>query len=333
MKILTILSICILSTVNAWAQKHVHLQSIKTIADKTAWATSLKNIQPAVWPYDILSIGHSMQSYQNYSMSPYWHDGLDIRGEAKQKVYATVAGKVVNIENYYPGLDLYWEVAILDDSGFVWKYHHVDKNSIPQEIRDAFKNGTRIQQGDQIGNIVKWGTTAYGEKYHHIHLLVVDGKGRYINPFKLLPVLADTSVPVIEKIGLFNRKRKIVSGNLVSGDHGIYIQAFDTVLHKKFNLTPYLITYSLDRQDVKTVWRFDFLPSSTNDIDYINDFYLRGTCGNYNCRKFNININFDSTAPKATRFFNLERGRHRIDIQVMDFVGNEASKSFEYTVN
>lgn len=309
-----------------------HLKNKKTLADRLAWAKSTKEIQPSRWPYDLKSIGHSMQSYQNYSSSPYWHDGLDIRGDEGQAVYATVAGKIVNIENYYPGNDLYWEVAILDDSGFIWKYHHVDKNSIPNEIRSALRTGNRIEQGDLIGSIVRWPVSAYGERYHHIHLLVVDGNGRYINPFKLLPPLADTSAPVIEKIGLFNSRRNLVNGTSIRGAHGLYVEASDTVLHERFTLTPYLISYKLDHGPEQIVWKFDHLPSNTNDTDYIRDFYLSGTCGNYSCRKFNINLNFDLNSSNATKFFNLASGEHKIEVTVSDFAGNSTSKEFIYTV-
>lgn len=311
-----------------------HLKNKITKANSFAYAQNLKNTQDAIWPYSPLSIGHSMQSYQKYGFSsPYWHDGLDIRGNANEAVYATVAGKVVNIENYYPGDPLYWEVAILDDSGFVWKFHHVDSKSIPEKIKEAYKTGARIKQGEHIGNITPWPVTTYGERYNHIHLLVVDGKGRYVNPFRLLPKLADTSVPVIKKIGLFDSNRKLLNTDRVSGKHGIYVNASDTVLHNKFVLTPYMISYRLDNGDEKTVWKFDYLPSVDNDKDYITDFYLDGTCGNYRCRDFFINLNFNpQSSTKATNFLNLPKGQHQVEVIVRDFLGNHSSKTYQYSV-
>lgn len=330
MKIL--LAILFLLSSIAFAAPSEHLKILKTKSSSFAWAKSLDNKEESIWPYNILSIGHSMQSYQDYSGSPYWHDGLDIRGAADQKVYASVSGKVVNIENYHPGNRLYWEVAILDDSGFVWKYHHVEKNSIPKKIKDAFKNETRIHKGEYIGNIVEWPVSSYGEQYHHIHLLVVDGSGRYVNPFLMLPKLTDPQVPTIENIGIFNSKNKMISGNRVTGSHGLFVEAYDLVMHNEFKLTPYLIAYTLDGADEKTVWKFDHLPSMTNDIDYISEFYLKKTCGNYRCREFYINLNFNTTAPRATSLFTLSKGQHRVDVRVMDFLGNSVSKTFNYEV-
>jgi hypothetical protein len=310
-----------------------HLRGDSKKSHNFAFAKNLESLEQSLWPYNVLSIGHSMQSYQNYSYSPYWHDGLDIRGEAGQKVYASVSGKVVNIENYHAGNHLYWEVAILDDSGFVWKYHHVDSQSIPLAIHNAYKTGTRINRGDHIGNIVSWPASTYGEVYHHIHLLIVDGNGRYVNPFRLLPPLPDSSAPVIEEIGLFNSRRKIVKETVISGNHGLYIKAYDTVLHDSFKLTPYLISYKIDNLPKQTLWRFDYLPSLVNDIDYIGDFYLKGTCGNYRCRNFIINLNFSKGInSKNTKFLNLPRGIHKVEVTISDFAGNNTSQNFNYEV-
>ena len=110
-----------------------HEKKFKTRADEFATA-SLTIRQNHPWPFPLESIGHNMQSYQNYDGSPYWHDGLDIRSLKNQIIYAAAGGKIINIENYIKGNALYWEVAILDQDGFVWKYHHVDEKSIPQSF-------------------------------------------------------------------------------------------------------------------------------------------------------------------------------------------------------
>ncbi len=329
----TLFSLIFLFCLNSYASG-VHLKNTSTKADRFAWAKSYERIQSSIWPFQIESIGHSMQSFQKYGFSSaYWHDGLDMRGDAGTKIYASVAGTIVNIENYHPGNHLYWEVAILDDQGFVWKYHHVDKDSIPEKVKKAFQRKLRIEQGEYLGDIVTWPESSYGERYHHIHMLVVDGKGRFINPFMLLPKLLDNSVPIIKEIGLFDHKRRIVRGNTIRGEHGIYINTYDTILHSKFKLTPFLISYKIDGGDEKTVWKFDTLPSIGNDRDYIHDFYLKETCGNYRCRNFYINLNFNiNSKNNVTELFKLEKGQHQVDVKVRDFVGNSTSKSFIYRV-
>ncbi|HXH29278.1 MAG TPA: M23 family metallopeptidase [Bacteriovoracaceae bacterium] len=305
-----------------------HEKSTVTKANKLAFGVFEDQLRHP-WPFPLLSIGHSMQSYQNYGSSPYWHDGLDIRSVSDQPIYAAAGGKVVNVENYVRGNHLYWEVAILDADGFVWKYHHVAKESIPVEITAAYQQGTKIPTGTFLGNVVKWPVTTYGEVYHHLHLLVVASDGKYINPFLLMEPLADTSPPVISKIGLAKNHRP-VQGAEVSGPHALYLEASDLTLHDKFLLPPYKISYRLDNAGEVLVWEFKHLPSGTNDLDYINDFYMEGTCGNYSCRKFFFNLNFTTAQPRKT--LNVSKGEHEVEVTVEDIVGNRSAKTFRWKV-
>jgi len=299
-----------------------------TIANKFAQGIfrSQKNHS---WPFPLLSIGHNMQSYQNYSKSPYWHDGLDIRSVQDQPIYASVGGKVVNIENYVAGNSLYWEVAVLDDEGFVWKYHHVDRKSIPAGIYEAFKKGQRIETGSLIGNVVRWPVSSFGEVYHHLHLLIVAKDGQYINPFLMMQTLPDNQSPIIHRIGLAKNHRPI-QGNQVSGEFAIFLEASDLTLHDKFILPPHKITYRLNGEEEKVVWEFIHLPSGRNDTDFVEDFFMKGTCGDYSCRKFFINLNFTPSKPRGT--FNLLPGKHLIEVSVEDISGNMSSSSFSWQV-
>jgi len=277
------------------------------------------------WPMDFLSIGHNMQSYQNYSMSPYWHDGLDIRGNALEKVYSTTSGEVVNIENYVSGNPLYWEVAIKDEEGLVWKYHHIDRQTIPKDL----KVGQKITQGTFIGQIVKWPSSSFGEVFHHLHLLVVDGNGKYVNPFLLMKSLEDRDAPKINKIGL-TKNHKVFEGNQIRGAHGIYVDTSDLALHTKYILPPHKMSYRLNGNEEVLVWEFVHLPSGKNDLDYIKDFYLNGTCGNYQCRKFLINLNFTQSSPRGV--FNLPVGHHSVEVFVEDQNQNKSSQTFSWEV-
>lgn len=307
---------------------YAHEKNVKTKADFLARGiyTSQKN---HAWPFPLLSIGHNMQSYQDYDGEPYWHDGLDIRARIDQPIHAAVGGTVVNLENYVKGSPLYWEIAILDDEGFVWKYHHVDRRSIPAEIETAYKNKGKIASGTLLGNVVRWPITTFGEVYHHLHLLVVAKDGKYINPFLMLEPLPDTVAPVINRIGIAKNHRPI-SGNEVSGEHAMYLEASDLTLHQKFLLPPYKISYSLDKKEEVTVWEFINLPSGTGDTQYINDFYMNGTCGDYSCRKFYFNLNFTQKAPRGT--WKLSPGVHEIEVTVEDVVGNKTGQSYQWTV-
>ncbi len=305
-----------------------HEKVFKTRADAKAFGrfTQQKHHQ---WPFSLLSIGHNMQSYQDYGGSPYWHDGLDVRGESGQVVYVAAGGKVVNIQNYVSGDPLYWEVAIQDDEGFVWKYHHIAKDSISQEMIEAYRTGKKVSAGAVLGKIVKWSTSSFGEVYHHLHLLVVAADGQYINPFLMMEPLSDTVAPVIKRIGLA-KGHKPMAGTEVKGEHAVFVEASDLVYHQKFILPPHKITYRLDKGEEKIVWEFVSLPSGKNDVDFINDFYMQGTCGNYSCRKFYFNVNFTKENPRGT--FKLPAGAHEIEIAVEDLLGNRAVETFAWKV-
>jgi hypothetical protein len=319
---------CLLILILLGAQAFAHERGTTTKADLLATAkfSGQKNHS---WPFPLLSIGHNMQSFQDYGGAPYWHDGLDIRSRVDQPIFATVGGKVVNFENYQPGNPLYWEIAILDEEGFVWKYHHVDRKSIPQEIYLAWKQGGSIKAGTLLGNVVRWPISSFGEVYHHLHLLVVGKDGQYINPFLMLEPLPDTISPVIKKIGLA-KNHSPINGNEVKGAHALFLEASDLVLHHKFILTPHKISYKLDGADEVIVWEFVNLPSGKNDSDFIEDFYMKGTCGDYSCRKFYINLNFTKSAPRKTMV--LSPGAHLIEVFVEDAVGNKSSESFQWKV-
>ena len=45
----------------------------------------------------------------------------------------------------------------------MWQYHHVDEDSIPQAIHDAYKSGEKIAAGSKVGEIFYWTVTSFGE--------------------------------------------------------------------------------------------------------------------------------------------------------------------------
>ena len=153
------------------------------------------------WPFEALSIGHSMASFQSYGWGQaYFHHGIDIRGDEGTPIYAAVGGKVVNVANYYKGSRYYWEVAILDEQGYLWQYHHVDPDSIPQKIKIAFKEKASVPTGELLGEIVDWPVSTFGEVYTHIHLNVLGKDGIYLNPLHFLESLQDIQKPDDELI-------------------------------------------------------------------------------------------------------------------------------------
>ena len=284
------------------------------------------------WPFDILSIGHTMASYQQYGFSgAYFHHGLDIRGQSGTTVLASRGGKVVNVGNYGGGSRLYWEVAILDDDGFLWQYHHVDHESIPQEVKDAFANGGRIADGAKIGEIVDWPVSAYGERYHHIHLNVLGADGVYLNPFNFLKVLPDEKDPKILKMGLLNSKRKVVSKSEIGGDYALYVETSDLILHNYFSVPPHSIAFKIDKGPWIDHWTFNQLPGGADREAYINDFFVPGeTCGDYSCRRILIDLGFTRA---GRRNFPQDPGPHIMELKLTDYRGNLTYSAYRWVVS
>lgn len=283
------------------------------------------------WPVKVLSIGHTMASYQSYGMvsSAYFHHGLDIRADAGSDVIASRGGKVVNVENYEPGQKEYWEVAILDDDGFLWQYHHIDPNSIPSSVHDAFKKGDRISDGTKIGTVVYWPIVSYGERYHHVHLNILGSGKEYVNPFAFLQPLKDTVGPEIASIMLVQNGKK-VSGNSVSGSYTIAAELRDWILSDVFTVPPNEIKFSVDGAPMQTMWKFEKLPGGASNKDFVNKFYIPSlACGDYSCRKPIVDLGFKKS---HGQFFPTTKGNHDLKIEVTDFENNKASKTYSWTV-
>jgi hypothetical protein len=281
------------------------------------------------WPVSVLSIGHTTASYQNYGGAPYFHHGLDIRADAGSDVRAATSGKVVNIENYDFG-SAYWEVAILDPEGYLWQYHHVDHDSIPQAIFAAYRNGTEIDAGTKIGEVYYWSVVTMGERYHHIHLNVLGAGGVILNPFDFLEPLEDTSAPRFVEVGLLKNGRKY-SARTVNGDYSVYATVHDLIHHQRFVVPPNYIGYRLDGGDEVRVWDFATLPGGASETQFVDKLFVASmVCGNYECRNLPIDLGF---TVEGNRTFTRSLGAHSLEIIARDYAGNEARQTFDWQVN
>lgn len=290
------------------------------------------------WPTDTIeSIGHSISSYQNYTGSGRFHHGVDFRAPANVDILSPFRGQVAMIRNYMAG-ELYWEVAVLDPSGCLWQYHHIAKPSIPQNIQDAFeafkKDNTKgfIEKGTKVGEIVPWPVETYGELFHHIHLNILDENKAYLNAYNFMKALPDTQAPEIKRVGIVQDKR-LLEGNEVSGEYSIYVEASDLIMHEKFILPPYSLSYYFKGkpEQVLPVWTFDTLPGKDDYSARVHEYFVYGgrqgklTCGNYQCRRFIIDVGFSKKLPQ-------EAGDYEIVVVAKDHVGNKTEKSFAWKV-
>ena len=308
------------------------------------------------WPFKPFGkacpVGHVSHSFQHYSGEPYFHHGIDIRMPANTDIFSSTGGKVVNIENYVLGNDLYWEIAIIDEQGFLWQYHHVDYDSIPKAIFDAYKTGNPIASGTLIGKVVYWPVKAYGKNFHHIHVNVLDRNKNYLNPLLFLLPLEDSTEPTIEEIYFTaDEGSSSLSPRQLSGNVDIIVKAEDKMDNEPYQLTLYKVEYEVESEDKKhklpktKLWQFDRLPGGADknrDVYtvYKKSFYASGrylsTSGNYYRREFYI-IATNQISGKVsksghwntTRFPN---GDYTVTVHASDFNGNTTSKSIQVTI-
>jgi Bacterial Ig domain len=288
------------------------------------------------WPFALDSIGWSMQSYQDYGGTPYFHHGMDMMKIYGTDVFNQSGGQVINIENYGYS-ELYWEVAVLDPYGYIWQYHHINQTTIPQYIWDKFAeyqadpvNGGFIPAFTYIGDIIEWPVWSFGKQFNHIHLNILAAGGVYVNGFEFHNPLPDTVGPEIQGVGLL-RNGQIYPGNAIEGNYSLYVHARDLILDDVFYLPPWEITFSVDGESVQTTWRFDTLPGGADDTAYLSDFYVvPPTCGNYDCRDYYIDLGF---IPDSQFVFPWISGEHTVLVTVSDYAGNAASQTFTYTVS
>lgn len=286
------------------------------------------------WPVKVLSIGHTNASYQRYSFvnSAYFHHGIDIRADAGSDVIASAGGQVINIENYMPGDDAYWEVAILDENGFIWQYHHINRQSIPESLFEAYQNKTNIPAGTKIGEVYFWGVTTFGEQFHHVHLNILGKNKTYLNPFEFLELLPDNSAPEIVNIFLVKNGNLLAGNQISTGIYSVGAEVKDLILSNVFVVPPNEIIVSIDGNKPLTVWKFDKLPGGADEEAFVNRFYLPElACGDYNCRKPIFDLGFRKQRPDYP-MFPTKLGNHSIEVLVRDYNGNEAKRSFNWLV-
>jgi subtilisin-like proprotein convertase family protein len=323
--------------------------STETLSAGIAWGDPNGTHSTYSWPFTVVQMGHAIQSFQNYGSTTadsYFHHGIDMIAPNGTQVFNRSGGQVVNVENYTVGNDLYWEVAILDPEGYVWQYHHIDKNTIPQSIKDKFAEwqvnhttGGFIPANTYIGNIVLWTVSSFGYIFNHVHLNVLGAGDIYLNTMEFHTPLNDTQAPEILTIGL-TKSNTVISGTGVSGEYGLYARARDLFLSTVYYLPPYKVEFSIDDGPWTTTWDFHNLPGGANNKAYVNDFYVYPpTCGNYSCRDFYIDLGFtnglgifSTQDVEAQRTLPTTMGDHAVQVRVWDYNSNSATSSFTWTI-
>jgi len=97
------------------------------------------------------------------------HMGIDLGAEAGEPIYATKDGKILSVTKNVPGYsDVYSygnSILIEHDDGTRTRYAHMLYGSIPDDI----KVGTKVQQGDIIGQVGSTGVSNGNHLHYEIH--------------------------------------------------------------------------------------------------------------------------------------------------------------------
>ncbi|MEQ8765434.1 MAG: M23 family metallopeptidase [Planctomycetota bacterium] len=313
------------------------------------------------------TIGHLAHNFQHYGGRPYFHPGVDIRTPAESPVHSAVAGRVTELR-YYGARPLYFEVAIQDDRGFLWEYHHIAEDSVPDAVREAFEKGQRVPAGTYLGSVIRWRVHAYGDRYDHLHLNVLDPWKNYLNPLRFLIAPSDDVPPRVA--GLYfcpnegERAFEVVRGTpVVSGDVDLVLEAEDLFGGAPFQLGVHEIRYQLVRVDARgkvpmgepvLFCRFDSLPGGFDRHDGINSVFKRRlqvedelleTEGNYSRRRFLYVLTHapaglvadkdsywdtDGFRPDGEPLY--PNGRYEVAVLAKDIFGNETRREFPVIV-
>ena len=132
-----------------------------------------------VYPLDTVPVFHDTWA-QARSNNTRQHMGTDIRNKEWSNIYSCSDGTVL-----YTGYDdipgNY--VIIMDDMGYEYHYYHLVE--IPSEVKagDKVKAGTLIAHVGDTGN----------SDASHLHISIIGPDGVFINPYKLMRELAQSS--------------------------------------------------------------------------------------------------------------------------------------------
>ncbi len=203
------------------------------------FSVSAGQTSPYSWPvHDSFVIIDTISTLQFYGPTPGFHHGLDIQAPAGTPVYAPIGG-VVGMGYYYPRAQVpyTYEVFIDGDDGFRWEFHHIDQETIPNQIAELAKRHDRVERGVLLARIYdapKFDPTIPP----HVHVDVIDRDGIYQNPLKFFPPVSDKTAPQIQGIYLVDVNNHVVAGSapgiglpplLPSGKYELVLDIIDII--------------------------------------------------------------------------------------------------------
>ncbi|MGZ3651158.1 MAG: hypothetical protein ACXWR1_04110 [Bdellovibrionota bacterium] len=240
------------------------------------------------------TIGNSMAEFQPFG-APYFHGGCDLRTKAGEEIHATVSGRLEaghygydtnadgSMTKYWmpwpqQGDATYFEVAVITDDGTRYENHHVDRDTLPDNIVAMLNAGAgRVTAGTLLGHVLYWPD---GD-YHHTHFNIVLPSGVRVNPEYASKLLPDTKAPEI--LGLF----ALTNGGSADFGNGTFAKAptefvVDVVDHQDLNIYDHPPVYARLHfsSGQETVWDFrTTLTGKNGAFPPLWDFFLESLRG------------------------------------------------------
>lgn len=224
-----------LNEIKKWKMRPVEYMGLHQASTRIQIPKELRNLDFPIRSNlnDQNEFSKVMQQYQDISWPAYFHGGVDIRGEAGQKVLTPVGGVVE--AGYYayndeengkstkyflslkealaghskpPWGKLFFEVAVTTPSGYRFEYHHIDPDKLPDAIFEKAQMDDQVHSaldrsipaGQVVGNLIQWPDLVQEVSYHHLHYNVISPTGLYINPLKISIAFDDRTPPKIKDI-------------------------------------------------------------------------------------------------------------------------------------
>jgi hypothetical protein len=130
------------------------------------------------WPFETFStrakMGNNFLQYQDYGPAGY-HGGCDMILQPGSMVYAPTSGRIEaghysytsladgsDIKHWKPwpqsGDRMYFEIAVIDNNGFRFELHHINRNTIRTEIKALLDaGGGMVEKGQALAEVIDWG--------------------------------------------------------------------------------------------------------------------------------------------------------------------------------
>jgi len=181
------------------------------------------------WPAPISSnenkIGPILHQYQSFG-EVYFHEGVDILVPADQNIFTPVGGLIdagyyayktlsnglsqktylsirnINREDKEPKLwgERYFEVSVTDADGLRFEIHHINRNSLNNELLNLIYTNASVPLGFNIGSVIEWPTKVRGVDYSHIHYSILNSLGQHLNPFWHSTKIPDSVPPTVSTV-------------------------------------------------------------------------------------------------------------------------------------